>query len=780
MKICDYCVRNILMSKESWDFHHGSFAALEKCSGWERVATKEPTGTKPDRCLFCSTLIKDIQELAPTLQQPEYAALWPVYRWNIRTLARIQESLETVVVTFRSIARNNDTEDGGINSNFLPTRTFFLFPEHAVQPLPTAEQLSPTTDPGTDRNHQTRLWIENCDTSHTDCMKLKKATPRSQHFVPTRLLDISGAPGTPIRILETSSTPIQGPYCTLSHCWGKPDFQQLRDNNRERFMKEGVPWALFTQNFKDAIEIARALDVGYIWIDSLCIIQQSEADWTRESSRMHLVYRNSYCNIAIADSKDSAGGAFRNNRDTKDVALVRYQSPADSALFKGKTWVIVQDNLWETGLIKSILYKRGWVFQERMLAPRILHFAKHQIFWDCPSLSACESLPGGLPPPMDSIAGPDRHWRARLQEPEDTHDPLAGVVDQSMASFWKAAVEKYTSCNLTVGSDKLIAMWGIAKLLRDALGIEYGAGLWEENLEDYLAWRVADCTLTQRPSESQAKELKRDIPSWSWASMDGTIIVPDRLSDRPHYKVTDHDGHPLTFDLKGVARPARKSGTRAEAPHMPSRGASDSGAEMHRRQEQLAKENPDIKAQQDFHRSSSPKRVSRDAEPEFYSKSIRVQGHVNRGRLRLDSASKAWVVSVEGRTRVTVEAFPDIVPRLEEAVDEMPYLVVLAAKQVFKPENFNADAAEGKHCGTMDLRAIAEEDDSDKEEEEYDYAGHGILMKDAGDHHFRRTGAFRFQNLSQRAFDGLRVTVEYEGLPAGMYNVERGRKFWLD
>lgn len=356
---------------------------------------------------------------------------------------------------------------------------------------------------------------------------------------------------------------------------------------------------------------------------------------------------------------------------------------------------------------------------------------------------------------MDSIAGPDRHWRARLQEPEDTHDPLAGVADQSMGSFWKAAVEKYTSCNLTKGSDKLIAMWGIAKLLRDALGIEYGHGLWEENLEDYLAWRVAQCTLTERPSESQKKDLKRDIPSWSWASMDGTIIVPDRLSDQPHYKVTDHDGHALTFDLKGVSRPARKSVT------------------------QLEKENPDIKFKHDFHRSSSPKRISRDLEPEFYSKSIRIQGHVNRGLLRLDIASKSWVVSVEGNSHVILEAFPDIVPRREDPVDEMPYLVVLAAKQVFKPENFNADGAEGEHCGTMDPGVIAEEGDSG-EEEEYDYAGHGILMKDAGEHHFRRTGAFRFQNLSQGDFDVLLVTVDCGGLPAGMYDAERGRKFWLD
>src|SRR5262245_7470720 len=108
-----------------------------------------------------------------------------------------------------------------------------------------------------------------------------------------------------------------------------------------------------------------------------------------------------------------------------------------------------------------------------MLAPRILHFAEHQVFWDCPSISACESLPSGLPTPMDNAARPDRHWRSRLQEPEGKHEPLAGASDDSLEDFWKTAINKYTSCALTMGKDKKIAMWGIAKLVRDARGVEY-------------------------------------------------------------------------------------------------------------------------------------------------------------------------------------------------------------------------------------------------------------------------------------------------------------------
>jgi hypothetical protein len=193
-------------------------------------------------------------------------------------------------------------------------------------------------------------------------MRRRKATPKAKRFVPTRLLDISGPPGKPIKIIETATTSVQGPYSSLSHCWGKIEFIQLHLNSRERFMEQGVEWHFLPNNFQQAIEIARALDIGYIWIDSLCIIQDSSEDWTAEAAKMHLVYRNSYCNIAIADSPDSTKGAFR-TRDPSDLVPVIYKSKDDSPFFRKKTWAVVPENLWNSELLQSFLYARGWVFQ---------------------------------------------------------------------------------------------------------------------------------------------------------------------------------------------------------------------------------------------------------------------------------------------------------------------------------------------------------------------------------------------------------------------------------
>ncbi|KAE8822707.1 hypothetical protein HRS9139_10047 [Pyrenophora teres f. teres] len=778
MKLCEYCAENVLQSKSSWDYHRRSWESLS--GEWDIDVPSHPHGRtettkkkEKDRCVFCWTLQQDIEKLSPLLKHEKNA--WPIYRWNIRSLAKIRESLEIVVVTFRYVRPISESRNSAYTKAALPTRTFFLFPEAEMQPLPKLEDLGPSTNPEDNGGHQIRAWVQNCDTTHDNCMKRRKLTPKSKRFIPTRLLDISRESGEPIRVIETATTSVQGPYCTLSHCWGLIEFQQLRDANRERFMKEGIPWHLFTKNFQDAIKVARSLEVGYIWIDSLCIIQKSKADWDKEAGRMHLVYRNSYCNIAVVDSKDSTGGAFR-NRAPKNVRPVRYMPVRDSPLFgnKEKKWIVVPEDLWERELIQSFLYVRGWVFQERMLAPRILHFAEKQIFWDCPSLSACETLPGGLPQPMDRVAGPDRHWRGRLQVSEGSDEPLAGAIDQPMESFWKTAVRKYTSCNLTNGSDKLIAMWGIAKLVRDALGVEYAEGLWQANLEDQLSWHVAECRILKRPSECPEWNLTRDIPSWSWASMDGEIVVPDRMSDKPHYRVTDHDGRPIQVNIKGRQNitQAIASRTVPKAPPAPLRVQSDSGAEIQRRNVQSRKEHGDLSGEKEFHKSVVPDKMNDDEEPKLVSQSIQIQGRVGRGKLEGNDAGDKWTLQVRGTADFEIEAFPDTVPNLRNPVDVWPYYVVLSAKQVYIQQFVLSNVKEPQHIQgrntDRDTHRLASIDEliEAEPEEEVDYAGHGILLKPAGGNHFRRTGAFRFAHASERVFQ--------------MLQAPENCKFWLD
>jgi hypothetical protein len=365
---------------------------------------------------------------------------------------------------------------------------------------------------------------------------------------------------------------------------------------------------------------------------------------------------------------------------------------------------------------------------------------------------------------MDTAAGPDRHWRGRLQL-EGTND-LAGPNDQPLSAYWQTAVRKYTSCNITNRSDKLIALWGIAKLIKDYMLVEYGEGLWEENLEDQLAWRVAECKLAARPITPE----NRKIPSWSWASMDGEIIVADRLSDQKHWTVRDHFGRSLSLDLVGVKRYARAvyPDPNEPAPFLQHRVKSDSVLQM---------KSPGSKGQKDEFSDhgengagdvSNAKKVDNDAEPVLYNSSIPIQGHVNSGMLEYDESKKSWLLCLHSGDGIAIEAYPDTVPGPRELQHHSKF-VVLSAKKVIRPKS------------EVFCNLPGELHDNDVEIE-----GHGILLETVGqdpkDHlwHFRRTGAFRFRARTEQEFNMLLVTAGSEGLPAEEFDTKRGRKFWLD
>jgi hypothetical protein len=118
-------------------------------------------------------------------------------------------------------------------------------------------------------------------------MKRRRGKRTSSSFVPTRLLDITGPPGSNMEVIETGETIIRSPYATLSHCWGKKIFACLLPGFEKHFIGEGVPWQLLTTNFKQAVEVARLLGIEYIWIDSLCIIQGKDGDFVTEGAQMH-------------------------------------------------------------------------------------------------------------------------------------------------------------------------------------------------------------------------------------------------------------------------------------------------------------------------------------------------------------------------------------------------------------------------------------------------------------------------------------------------------------
>lgn len=176
--------------------------------------------------------------------------------------------------------------------------------------------------------NRVRQWTENCSRNHKSCRV--HALTQSAPWYPTRLLELpdSNDQVGAVKLIETKDKVLEGPYVTLSHCWGKGAMIKLTRSNLEEF-KLKIP--TLPKTFEDAILVSQKLGVRYLWIDSLNIIQGDTEDWQIECSLMHKVYQNSFCNIAATASADSHGGLFFDRSDWTPrkvfVPEARYPEP---------------------------------------------------------------------------------------------------------------------------------------------------------------------------------------------------------------------------------------------------------------------------------------------------------------------------------------------------------------------------------------------------------------------------------------------------------------------
>ncbi|KAF8846699.1 HET-domain-containing protein [Acephala macrosclerotiorum] len=357
-------------------------------------------------------------------------------------------------------------------------------------------------------------WIKNCCTQHIGCPSV--SPDQNSSWYPTRLLDLGREPylKSVIRLRCKDDLTFQGAYVTLSHCWGKnaSGMIQLTDLNA---FKQGIMLSDLPQTFQDAVKITRKLGIRYIWIDSLCIIQggpASKADWLEESVTMKNVYQNAFLNIAASAAEDSSEGLFF-KRDVRDVhrakiSVAWYWWHGEAC--SGEL-IICETDFWNRELECSPLLSRGWVFQERLLSPRVLHFARQQVFWECNALAACESHPRGVP----EIHGDRR-------DPSVRRVTYQTPYPSSFSKYhaWNQAVIDYTSCDLTRITDRLIAISGIAEQKSLSLldGDDYLAGVWRHSLPLSLLWKAV------QPEDLDLRPHDYLAPSWSWASRDVQVL----------------------------------------------------------------------------------------------------------------------------------------------------------------------------------------------------------------------------------------------------------------
>lgn len=355
--------------------------------------------------------------------------------------------------------------------------------------------------------------VRQCCAEHGACKNSSGA------FVPTRLLYVGGG-NAALRLCETTTWQEQPPYVALSHCWGGSKPLSLVKARLEEFKKH-ISLSDLPNTFKDAITVTQQLQLPYLWIDSLCIIQDDTTDWEQEAARMADVYSKAFL-VVTGSSSPNPETPFLGPREeewqTKTFNLS--VAPGVNTTLRARKRAVLAASLdqglleppfttsWGTLKRVGPLYNRGWCFQESYLATRNLHFSPGSLVFECRTHRRGEDQ---LPPYPSTAPG------------------TLGGLAADPADQWRMLVKSFTSRQLTFGGDKLPAIGGAAVTMPQAQGGgrgQYLAGLWRNTLLLDLMWQVMPwLVLSGQESESLPYDDKDGgPPTWSWASMKWGVV----------------------------------------------------------------------------------------------------------------------------------------------------------------------------------------------------------------------------------------------------------------
>lgn len=398
-----------------------------------------------------------------------------------------------------------------------------------------------------------KQWIDECVDSHEKCRAQQVG-----EWHPSRLLDLRSfldpeMTNEHVRLVSckagekfTGQDLPTGHYMTLSHRWGQQPFLKLTRSLLGTLL-DGISITRLPETFRNAIKVACDLHIRWLWIDALCIIQDDAgmADWLEESSQMEKVYANSYCNISATASWDSSEGLYKTrNPDLRWVENVTLNTKdVDGRSLGTITCSILDLDFWSKHVDSAPVNRRSWVYQERMLSPRILHWCHDQIAFECKQSSRAESWPGELPRYrrkadllIDDVhfKGVDVEAATQLRALRNrgklrrTTEPTNPALEPY--TLWRHWVEIYSKMELTNQSDRLIALAGIAKLMSSILasrGIsdQYIAGMWQKQMASQLLWHVNEGAGAQRQPNENTRPGGGDpvayrAPTFSWASVE--------------------------------------------------------------------------------------------------------------------------------------------------------------------------------------------------------------------------------------------------------------------
>ncbi|KAK8108588.1 hypothetical protein PG984_014389 [Apiospora sp. TS-2023a] len=356
--------------------------------------------------------------------------------------------------------------------------------------------------------------LSQCTENHTACLQsqvgLKEALGENW---PKRMLRIDQRTSK-IKLVAFKPS-MASKYMALSYCWGCQDGHLRATSETLPQLREGVSISSLPRTLEDAVHVAIRLGSEFIWIDSVCIVQDDPQDLNREAGKMSSVYAQALLTI-IGKSSSACNEGFLSKSRQTSIHITNVRVGDEPTEIRAR---VVHD--WghhrggrhadESHYSKWVdpVDKRAWTLQERLLSTRYVTYTSGEVQWGCQTLRDCEcgqSLYGKSDEPL---------------EPEDQ---------------WFAILEEYSNRNLSVHTDKLTALAGIArKMSIDLKCQQYAAGIWIDHQANALwarglLWR--SYPVWRKDEDGPSLPTMYTAPTYSWASVIGKVMHHSVSNDK--------------------------------------------------------------------------------------------------------------------------------------------------------------------------------------------------------------------------------------------------------
>lgn len=338
-------------------------------------------------------------------------------------------------------------------------------------------------------------------------------------------------------------------YVTLSHRWGDPAKghrippKLTRDNNKDAKLRRGIEVSSLPKTFRDAVLITRTLGLRYLWIDSLCIFQDSVQDWLDEASKMGDIYAGGVFNIAATGSSSSDGGCVFRVDDPRWIPAFQVTETNKPQSDEGR-WIELHDQEpVKEDIFSSELFKRGWVHQELHLSPAVLHCTQRQLYWVC-----TEGIYSERYPQVMSKDGPLLSDELRTDVKSLLLSSLREGNELKTVNVWLHLVEQYSGALLTKPEDKQIAIRGLQSKMTECFNRERQAHFMAgTSMASWLVEQLCWMPNTELGTWYDRHDEPCYTPTWSWVSIGGEVkFMLCRLDESTDFAIHHSaDGIPL-------------------------------------------------------------------------------------------------------------------------------------------------------------------------------------------------------------------------------------------